>query len=160
MKKILLRPFSNKKGPTIYFDIDLGHELISCHYEIICDDELIIPPPISNPIATDNLWQHTCFELFCKKKGSDEYLEFNFSPSGEWNCYEFSSYREGMKTIHLSSTPNSEYNNHIFKVTFSMPEGKEEFLEVLHPCAVIECEKEKYYLSNEHLADRPDFHRF
>lgn len=160
MKKILLRPFSNHKGPSIYFDIDLRHDMISCHYEIICEEDLIIPSPISNPTAKDDLWQHTCFELFCKKKDVDDYLEFNFSPSGEWNCYEFTSYREGMKTIQLNCSPIIEYKNHIFKVSFYMPEGKEDFLEVLHPCAVIECEKEKFYLSNEHLSDKPDFHRF
>lgn len=44
---------------------------------------------------TDNLWQHTCFELFIGAKNDVEYYEFNFSPSGEWAAYEFRDYRDG-----------------------------------------------------------------
>ena len=43
----------------------------------------------------DDLWRHTCFELFIGAKNDVEYYEFNFSPSGEWAAYEFWNYREG-----------------------------------------------------------------
>ena len=43
----------------------------------------------------DNLWQHTCFELFIGAKNDAEYYEFNFCPSGEWQAYEFRNYRDG-----------------------------------------------------------------
>ena len=43
----------------------------------------------------DDLWQHTCFELFIGAKNDAEYYEFNFSPSGEWAAYEFRNYRDG-----------------------------------------------------------------
>jgi hypothetical protein len=51
-----------------------------------------IPSP--QPSAkVDGLWRHTCFEAFLSGKGDSTYWEFNFSPSGEWARYHFSSYR-------------------------------------------------------------------
>lgn len=57
-------------------------------------DQLRIPPASSSR-GLDNLWQHTCFELFIGAKNDAEYYEFNFSPSGEWAAYEFRNYRDG-----------------------------------------------------------------
>jgi hypothetical protein len=55
-------------------------------------DNLRIPP--SGPVRRgDNLWQHTCFELFVSA-AKPGYYEFNFSPSGEWAIYRFASYRQ------------------------------------------------------------------
>jgi hypothetical protein len=57
-------------------------------------DQLRIPPERSARRLND-LWQHTCFELFIGAKNDAEYYEFNFSPSGEWAVYEFRDYRDG-----------------------------------------------------------------
>ncbi len=43
------------------------------------------------------LWQHTCFELFIAPHGKQGYHEFNFSVSGAWAAYAFSSYRKGTR---------------------------------------------------------------
>ncbi len=50
-----------------------------------------IPAP-REPRRTDGLWRHTCFECFIATGGS-AYVEFNFSPSGEWAAYAFHAYR-------------------------------------------------------------------
>jgi hypothetical protein len=50
----------------------------------------------------DNLWQHTCFEVFIATPQSERYLEFNVAPSSEWAIYQFDSYRKGMKTIDVT----------------------------------------------------------
>lgn len=55
---------------------------------------LRIPPPQA-PCRAERLWQHTCFEAFVAFKGSPEYYEFNFAPSGEWAVYGFQRYRDG-----------------------------------------------------------------
>jgi hypothetical protein len=49
-----------------------------------------------SPQREDNLWQETCFEFFLALSGSPQYWEFNLAPSGDWNIYRFSDYREGM----------------------------------------------------------------
>lgn len=56
---------------------------------------LRLAPPASRPQRRDELWRHTCFELFAQREGSFEYLEFNFSPSGDWATYRFDDYRTG-----------------------------------------------------------------
>ena len=56
-------------------------------------DRLRIPP--RRPVRfVDGLWRHTCFEVFVAAHGSRAYREYNFSPSGEWAAYAFSSYRK------------------------------------------------------------------
>lgn len=57
-------------------------------------DQLRIPPDPSAR-GVEDLWEHTCFELFIGAKDDAEYYEFNFSPSGEWTAYEFRNYRDG-----------------------------------------------------------------
>src|SRR5215470_848092 len=52
-------------------------------------------PPEGPANRADDLWRHTCFELFIGAKNDVEYYEFNFSPSGQWAAYEFWNYREG-----------------------------------------------------------------
>ena len=55
---------------------------------------LSIPESRSSQRA-EHLWRHTCFEAFVMAGEGPEYLEFNFSPSGEWAVYEFRGYRDG-----------------------------------------------------------------
>lgn len=52
-----------------------------------------IPPPTA-PARVDGLWQYTCLEAFVRVAGEDAYCELNLSPSGEWQVYGFSGYRE------------------------------------------------------------------
>ncbi|MDF7777123.1 DOMON-like domain-containing protein [Sphingomonas sp. AOB5] len=58
-------------------------------------------PPAATPARTDGLWQRTCFEIFLRDPGTGAYLEFNFSPSGEWAAYRFTGYREGVQPLDL-----------------------------------------------------------
>jgi hypothetical protein len=58
-------------------------------------------PPAATPERTDGLWEATCFELFLL--GPDGgYLEFNFSPSGQWAAYRFDAYRQGMRPLDVA----------------------------------------------------------
>jgi hypothetical protein len=41
----------------------------------------------------DELWRHTCFELFVRPGEAANYCEFNFAPCGDWAAYEFDHYR-------------------------------------------------------------------
>jgi hypothetical protein len=51
------------------------------------------PPPKPSQ-RTDDLWQHTCAELFVAGCDGEAYREFNFAPSGEWAAYDFLAYRQ------------------------------------------------------------------
>lgn len=48
-------------------------------------------PALAGPC--DGLWSHTCCEAFAGLAGEVTYREFNFSPSGQWAAYAFSSER-------------------------------------------------------------------
>ena len=59
--------------------------------------EIVIPAKEDIPARINALWEETCFELFIRVRGSDQYREVNLSPAGHWNVYSFTSYREEMK---------------------------------------------------------------
>ncbi len=58
--------------------------------------EILLPEPRS-PQPADELWRHTCFEAFVGRQAATGYVEYNFSPSGEWAAYRFSAYRSDMQ---------------------------------------------------------------
>lgn len=66
---------------------------------------LCIPPPVADAGRTDELWAHTCFEVFVGFARSPRYLELNFSPSGQWAAYRFESYRQGRVAAALDALP-------------------------------------------------------
>ncbi len=51
-------------------------------------------PPQQGADFADDLWRHTCCELFIAQKAATEYYEFNFSPSCAWAIYRFVRTRE------------------------------------------------------------------
>ena len=57
--------------------------------------DLVLPGP-ANPDRADELWRHTCLEVFVQAVGEASYLEFNFSPATRWASYCFDDYRQGM----------------------------------------------------------------
>jgi len=62
-------------------------------------------PPVVEPVRTDELWRHTCFEAFIGHSAASDYWEYNFSPSGAWAAYHFSAYREGMAPLLKGAPP-------------------------------------------------------
>lgn len=69
-----------------------GGLLIS--YVLQGDLEHVRVPERQTPRFADDLWRHTCFEMFIRHRGEAAYHELNFSPSGEWTVYAFARYRE------------------------------------------------------------------
>jgi hypothetical protein len=65
--------------------------------------EIILPVIAKKPARKDELWNSTCFECFLPGKNMKTYLEFNGSPSGDWNWFSFQDYRAGMKAVPLSA---------------------------------------------------------
>ncbi|MFO0509478.1 MAG: DOMON-like domain-containing protein [Gammaproteobacteria bacterium] len=58
---------------------------------------LMLPRRSAVPAARDFLWKRTCGELFVGVRGEPGYIEFNFSPSGDWASYAFDGYRENSR---------------------------------------------------------------
>lgn len=72
---------------------------VSLRYELEGETAALAIPELSNPGRADELWKHTCFELFVRQAEGDGYLEFNLSPTGQWAAYAFEGYRAGMADI-------------------------------------------------------------
>jgi hypothetical protein len=73
------------------------HGELSVTYSATGAIERVRVPDLGEAAFADELWQHTCFELFYRRQAPDPYCELNFSPSGEWAAYAFDRYREGMR---------------------------------------------------------------
>jgi len=68
-------------------------------YRLMGDLEALAVPELSNPSRADELWKHTCFEIFIRKAQAPGYVEFNFAPTAQWAAYSFRSRRSGMRNI-------------------------------------------------------------
>lgn len=118
------------------------------------------PPLVPGPAAavrTDELWKHTCFELFVKPAGGEGYFEFNFSPSTAWAAYRFDGYREGMRDQPLDA-PGIEPVEDGVRVAVDLgglPEGE---WRVAITAVIEEVDGTKSYWSAAHPAGKPDFH--
>jgi len=65
----------------------------------------VVLPPLRPSVRTDELWRHTCFEVFVGLPDSEAYCELNFSPSTEWAMYGFVAYRRGMTPLEVRRPP-------------------------------------------------------
>ena len=122
---------------------------------------LRIPEPRASRRAHD-LWRHTCFEAFLMAEEGPGYLEFNFSPSGEWAAYTFRGYRDGGEletdmapviTVHYSEV---RLELHAAIHTGSMLTGRSLRLGL---SAVVEAaDGALSYWALQHPPGKPDFH--
>jgi hypothetical protein len=122
---------------------------------------LRIPEP-GEPLRTDGLWRHTCFEVFIGSRDAPVYREFNFSPSGTWAAYAFAGYREDMTHLEMPvPVIDMRRSERRLELAVRLP------AEALPPAsplrlgfsAVIEtADAVLSYWALRHAAERPDFH--
>lgn len=91
MAKFTLIPFSPRLNDPFTLSSELNQNDQSFFISFLLQGNLTSidlgePHPIKKRIL--KLWEKSCFELFIKNS-RDEYLEFNFSPCFEWNCFYF-----------------------------------------------------------------------
>lgn len=139
-------------------------EAVVVRFEFVATGEVHrvrIPPPVAHPTPTDGLWQHTCFEAFVASPTDTTYSEFNFSPSGEWAHYTFTSERqrkgighaEGLPGIKATSSPNA------LTLAASAAFSPTQFAALVGLCAVFELEDGSLsYWALHHPRGKPDFH--
>jgi len=70
---------------------------LSLYYRLEDPEGLVlVPPAIAVPRRCYDLWTTTCFEFFLAEPGAEPYWEVNLSPSGDWNLFQLSGYRQGL----------------------------------------------------------------
>jgi len=129
---------------------------------------LVIPPIGEGSVIKrcDELWKHTCFELFVKDADAqvEDYFECNFSPSEDWNIYSFESYRTGMVPAAVKAEPVIviEKTAKIFSLAAEV--DLDGFIPALGEIDVgVSCVVEGVgglfgYWALSHPRDKPDFH--
>lgn len=92
---LLPHPTSTPVLTTLEVTLAQRAGVLDLCYRLQGDIQNLCIPDVKAPKGhpTDGLWQHTCFECFLGLEGG-AYLEFNFSPSGDWAAYRFSDYRK------------------------------------------------------------------
>ena len=122
--------------------------------------EDVVMPPYAGSGRADELWRTTCFELFLSDSGG-RYREFNFSPSGQWAAYEFSSYRHLTGNYRLGDPPFLEVQKGetIATATVRLPVDTLDGAHAAGFSVVIEEEGGHLsYWSVVHRREKPDFH--
>ena len=127
---------------------------------------LIVPPRSPAPARRDGLWQSTCLELFVGVPGEPGYLEVNVAPSGDWNVYRFTGYREGMVPLdppepRSREAPRGPGEALAIGFTLVLPEPwvSARGLEAGVSAVLEWAGGEKTYWAITHRGPRPDFHR-
>lgn len=121
-------------------------------------ERLRIPPPRPARVA-EQLWQHTCCELFVARDGAPGYREFNFSPSGEWAAYAFEGYRQG-KLDTASRAPQIllRRDEKRLELTARVPLHETHKLRIGLSAVVEEEGGQLSYWALRHALGKPDFH--
>jgi hypothetical protein len=89
-------------------DVDItrsGDTGLSLLFAVSGDIARIEIPDMSLAKRRNQLWQHSCFELFIRPVGEQAYHEYNISPSREWAAYWFSDWRLDMTDLPLDDAP-------------------------------------------------------
>lgn len=147
----------------IEVDLKITERSLALRYSLTGDlAQLRIPPP-GSPRRTDRLWQHSCFEAFVASKSNPGYLEFNFSPSGEWAAYAFRGYREGARAVDEAQDPGITARKVADRLEVSaavrledLPAG--EGLQFALCAVVEEMGGALSYWALRHPSGKPDFH--
>ncbi len=91
-----LIPFAPAPDLRLSGEVARCTDILTIWYELAgALTEVTMPPPAAIPARRHGLWEETCFEFFLGPRGMPAYWEFNLSPSGHWNVYRFSGYRQG-----------------------------------------------------------------
>lgn len=120
-------------------------------------------PMVSASRREDELWRHTCAELFVAEPNQEAYCEFNFSPSTQWAAYEFSRYRQGMKpaacsapSIAVTQTEQALTLNVVVQLPVSL--ARSPVLQASITMVVERSDGTHSYWAVNHATDTPDFH--
>lgn len=139
-------------------------EALRCRFEVTGCGVKTPSPSTEAPARCDGLWRHTCLEVFAGAVRDPGYIEWNLSPSGDWNLYRFDGHRKGGRPEEAvaDAAPRVDCRNGVLVVEADLPlaplglatAGLEVGLS-----AVLEADDGTLtYWALAHVADRPDFH--
>ncbi len=152
-----LESFTNSLESSILIPvrIELSQNSITLYYDLSPLPYGLTSKKVEHkPKRKDELWKGNCFELFLSKNHNHEYIEYNISPSGDWNCYEFDSYRKGMREKD-TPPPTIKIKNSLVEISITIGD---EIYNAYQITCIIEQDEQLKYFSTSHPKSAPDFH--
>lgn len=140
---------------------------LEAHFDCRCQPGALRLPDARPAEAADELWRHTCCELFVRAAGDAAYREFNFSPSGQWASYRFSAYRirDVSRPNHILPAPRIEFASSADGWTLqarlaaaALPNAAPGQIELGIAVVLEAADGSLSYWALRHAAVRPDFH--
>jgi hypothetical protein len=149
-------------------------------HDIEAVDAIVVPPlRAASAQRHDELWRHTCCELFAgsaacvSNSAGGPYREFNFAPSGDWAAYAFDSPRCGMRPLTLETAPcvrasdtaaaalvrEAPANSQRLSLKVELPRSAVDGYPFLWPTVVLETTRGISYWALRHHGAQADFHR-
>jgi len=169
LKPFRILPFS--ANIKLNAQVTVDKDALQVEFALTGDlNQIVIPFPSNSPVRIYDLWEHTCFEMFLKRKDVPSYIEFNFAPSGDWNCFYISSYRVNdgeytpikKQTIDVSLTEErlvlkSDVTLKLLP-NFSLKDFESKKIEIGLSSVIEDKNNELNYYALIHKRTKPDFH--
>lgn len=162
--KLKLTPFYKEKCHTLEVEFIVKENNLHLTYTIIGNiSEISLPLYNHANERRWELWEDTCFEMFISKADRKDYLEFNFSPSGNWNAFHLDDIRQGIKeypgasvTIEAPIVTAESYSQKVLvKLEDQSFLGKDSVAGIT---AITSMNEKKEFWALHHPKNAPDFH--
>jgi len=149
--------FSGENKYQLGCDFSLESGVLELEYRLSGDlNSIVFPANCESPKRLDGLWKETCFECFLLHENRESYTEYNFSPNGNWNAYEFSAYRELIGEQDIKA-PRIEFleNSHC-RIRALLPSRN--YLKAGLSSVLFLSGGNYEYMALSHCGENPDFH--
>jgi hypothetical protein len=135
---------------------------VTLTYRVFGETGALEIPARSTPHRIDDLWKITCFEMFIGNFEDENYLEYNFSPSGQWAAYRFASYRAEMNNLETAAPDimfEQSVNALALTATVPLPDAwRERDLRAGLSAVIATKSGNNSYWAAAHPPGKPDFH--
>lgn len=169
MTRVQLIPHPTTPLPQVHsLEVALaasGDGGLTAEFDCRCAPGALRLPQARPAAAADELWRHTCCELFAGVAGDAAYREFNCSPSGQWAMYGFSAYRRRDPAA-LNPAPRIKFFTDAQGWTLQarldalgLPGVAAGRIEIGIAVVLEAADGSLSYWALRHAAPRPDFHR-
>lgn len=117
-----LIPFTREEYPFDFISrVSFLENNIEIDFIITGDiSSIIIEKCNAKPQRLVGLWKKTCFEFFLRSGDFKEYMEFNFSPSLNWNCFNFNEHTKDLTEWNIVNTPKVKINQFADKIEMNV----------------------------------------
>lgn len=136
---------------------------LALRYVLDTDLPRLRVPATRTPRHADELWTHTCFEMFLRKAAdTPAYYELNASPSSEWALYSFDGYHQNMAPMNPVQSPRIRVTSDLGHLQLEVHLNLRDIPHAggMALAAVIEDDDgELSYWALRHISPRPDFHQ-